>query len=693
MKNLLTSATIGLLIGAAITWGYLHDGPPSDELASPPAIERDIVDAPKMSAADAEQLREDRYASLQTIEDIYELPGDFARAEALYVLAGRSDSAALQNLIFDANRIASEEDRSAALNILFFRLTEFDPQSALALARADEFRGDKSHERRVWTAWGRRDLAGALFEARTQTSIVDSRFAAQSLFSAYGLMGNETTDHIEQELGIGPDRSTRGRFLYKMADRSPSEAIAFINQMEASVYQEEFVSWLAHYLSKDDAAYAVAYAEQFSNPNFVANFRQIVTNNAARNDPRMILDRLVTEGEDSITRAEFYSATRALAATDLDSALQYYGTARTAEARQIFGSAIVTQMMREDMSAALAWARENDSGNSAMLERQVLQLMAGKDIDRAFRETMAVENPNTRNEILMGVVGAMARQDPASTVAYLSQIEDESARRMAQSSLVSTWSITDPEAAVGWILQQDEQTAAQLFSNAIANVVQGDLDVALRLLPRMPESQQQNMRMQLAGKLAEQRSAAEAESFVRQFEGQPGYDRLQLAVINSLTTTDLPSAERLAEQMPPGKSRDAAMMELGRRQVGTDPQKAMAWLGTIGNEQMRNSATANVLRIWYSQNPAPAIAWVNNMPAGQGRDEAISRMADHFFTYSGREQRLLESISNPERRKMAILSAIGIVMHSDPARARAMLDSVELTDAERANYEKALNRQ
>ena len=96
---------------------------------------RDLDNVPRMSDAIAKQYREDRYDNLRTIEQILALPTDFARTEALYMLAGRSDSGSVQNLIYEANRIASAIDRDTALTILFSRLTELDPPSALAVAR------------------------------------------------------------------------------------------------------------------------------------------------------------------------------------------------------------------------------------------------------------------------------------------------------------------------------------------------------------------------------------------------------------------------------------------------------------------------------------------------------------------------------------------------------------------------------
>ena len=200
MKHILLAALAGLAIGAFLTWVFVA---PDEYRIDEPAVEvvRDILDVPKMSVAAAEEHREDRYEALQSIDQIYALPSEFGRAEALYTLAGRSDSGAVQNLIFEANRIANTEERAGALNILFFRLAELDPRSALALTRTEYFRGDKNHERRVWISWGRRNLDDALAAANAETLSSRKSSAAQSLFVAFGYMGNEITDRIEKELG------------------------------------------------------------------------------------------------------------------------------------------------------------------------------------------------------------------------------------------------------------------------------------------------------------------------------------------------------------------------------------------------------------------------------------------------------------------------------------------------------------
>jgi hypothetical protein len=238
MKNVIAAIGAGAVLGAAVTYTVIDRDRPD----AAPAVVRDIVQVPKMTPAAAEKHREDRYENLNSIEQILALPTDFGETEALYVLAGRSDSGSVQNLIYEAKRIANPLDREGAVSILLSRLTELDPESALAMARSSTFGYDRNIEVDVWRGWGRFDIDDALQAANSQSTVGQRNIAAQSLYSAFGYMGNEITDKIERELGIRPDKTSRGRFIYNMADRSPEDTIRFIEQMDSSRDRQESVS-------------------------------------------------------------------------------------------------------------------------------------------------------------------------------------------------------------------------------------------------------------------------------------------------------------------------------------------------------------------------------------------------------------------------------------------------------------------
>ena len=117
MYKTLLIATVAFVAGAAATFALINlDGATRNPN---PAASPVLENIPTLSRTAAESHRENRYSSIHTIEDTLALPGDFAQTEALYALAGRSDSAGVQNLIFQANGIADPSDRKAALDILF----------------------------------------------------------------------------------------------------------------------------------------------------------------------------------------------------------------------------------------------------------------------------------------------------------------------------------------------------------------------------------------------------------------------------------------------------------------------------------------------------------------------------------------------------------------------------------------------
>ena len=134
MARLLSTLIVGLLIGGVTAWLLS-----SRESAPSTDVVRDIVAVAKMTAVESDVHRKSGFQQLQTIEQVLALPSRFTQSEALHVLAGRTDSAGIQALIFEANRVANRQDREIALKVLFFRLTEVDPYSALALTQTPEF--------------------------------------------------------------------------------------------------------------------------------------------------------------------------------------------------------------------------------------------------------------------------------------------------------------------------------------------------------------------------------------------------------------------------------------------------------------------------------------------------------------------------------------------------------------------------
>lgn len=684
MLRPIAAALGGLIAGAATVW-FLAQAPAPESAES---VVRDIVSVPRMSDADAEVHRVSGYAGLQSIADIQALPSPFARLEALYVLAGRSSGEELQGLIFEANRIADEVERQDSLLVLFYRLGEIDPQSALALARTDYFRGVTMIERIVWRAWSRADLDDALFAAKTQTTAANQNKAAQALFAAHGFMGNDVTDRIHAELGIAPDRSNRAQYLYQMADRSPAEAVRFIESLPFGLERGEYVSWLAYHLARVDPASAESYAQLFEDSDVGDVYRSFVSSNAARANPRETVDRILASGNLRRDRNAFFNAMSMLASEDIDLAEQYLHQVTTQEEKQWISSIIIEHKVRKDPVEALAWARANEHGNQiSALEMSVLSQIAQKDPELALAEAQRASNVNFRDDLIATVVSHITHSDPKKAIGYLEQIVDRSQREQAASQIASRWLRDDPDAALDWILSNDTETADRMLMGSAHSLIRSDLDAAIRVLPRIRGPQQMNMRIQIAQNLAATRSPAEAQAFVRQFANEPGFDQLQTSLIQGVAHSDRMLARQMADQLTNPRTRDAAYAGIVGQFAQDDPRSAAAMLASMSDERYIGAATAEIATHWHNIDPDAANRWVASLPAGSRRDDAVMQLASQWRDLTREQQALIDSIVDDDKRGQAKLRRVYNLMRTDPARARELLDDPDIPSHHREQVE------
>lgn len=686
MKKLAATLISGIALGAMATY-FLRPQPPVAP-NSPRTVTRDIADVSQMTATLAKQHREERYVNLASIDELLALPTPFARMEALHVLAGRSDSASIQQLVFDASRIADDTERDALLQVLFSRLAEMDPHSALALARTVPFDTVRTVEQAVWRAWARLDLDEALFAAKTETSLTNQNRAAQSLYAAFGYMGNETTERIEAELGIEPDRSSRARYLYRLADQSPTDAIRFINEEDNDYSRSQLVSWLASYYALSDPYLAQSYEGLFENSADAQRYANVVGNAMARQNPQLAIERWVSGDRSSRSRSAVRSAVRKLASTDVDAVKSFFEQVRSSRDRQLFGTIVAAELAKRDPLEALEWARANERADMLNLEAAALQEIARTDPEFAFGEALKMSaRRSMRSNVLGSVLQQIVRDSPAQAIAFLNDIENEQQKSMASQYVVSAWVSRDPDAAVAWIMGQDDGTAGEIAFSVANHIVRSDIDAAIRLLPKINESNRGNIRQQIALNLATNGSPQEAESFIRRFQGEPGYEQLQASVISGVAQADIGLARQMVGQLPAGTARDTAQVQIVSLRAMTDPLEASRWLQNISDARLRASAASQVAANWYAQDPAGAIRWVDSLAAGDVRDNTIFGLTRSWNNPGPEQERLIGTIDDPDKRGQAKGRLVYHYMRSDAARAQELLKDEDIPEDMRRQIE------
>jgi len=674
-------AAAAFVAGAAATFALIQlDGATS---GPNPAASPIIENVPTLSRAAAESHREARYSSIHTIEDTLALPGDFAQTEALYTLAGRSDSAGVQNLIFQANGIGDPSDRKAALDILFSRLTELDPRSALALSRTREFRVERHIEASIWQSWGKLDLNAALASASALDSPSDRNLAAQALYAAYDYQGNDTTDYIEQTLGIPPNSSTRAAYLFRLAERDPAEAIVAINAMAPPSQQQKSAAYLGRHLGRLNGPAAAQHADLFSGQALRQVYRHAVAVAAAEADPETILDELLAGRPGMERTMEAHSALQTLASRDVDKALGYLDRIANPRHRAMLANAIGPAFAQADPDRALAWAKQNDRGMHGGLISGVLAAIASTQPKKAIDEAQQLPNAQQRQQALSMIAMTMSQREPQRAVELLDHIERPGDRKNVAQNIASMWVQSDPDGALAWMLQRDGDERDAMLSMSAHMLAQSDLDSAMRWLPRLDESSQVLWRGQIASNLASQRSPAEALQFISRYEGSEDYPQLLASAINGLAQTDVQAALQMADRVPEGLQRDGLYSGLIGRYAHQDPEQAATVVESITNDAQRAQATSMLAMAWSHSDPAGAQQWVEKLPRGDGRDDAIVQLASNWDELTPSRRLLVNSIGSLEKRKQALMMSVQHIARSDPQQAERMMREMDLTDDER----------
>ncbi len=690
MKRLITAAIAGAGIGAAATWFYISAPVPTVN-REPPVIVRDIRDVPAMSTDEAAAHREQRFASLTTIAEMLRLPSDFDQTEALYVIAGRSDSAGVQDLIDQANRVADLSDRRGGLSILFARLTDIDPQSAVAIA-GHAFGGDRTVEASVWRSWARNDLDGALQAASELRPEARKTEAAQWIYGAHGFYGNDITEQIEEVLGVPPSRWVKTQYIQSLAVDSPPKAIQYINELRLVREQVDAAGNLGTYLGRTKPMQAEAYSRLFINSQARSQYDSAMFEALALIDPALVLDRWRSDPNLQKYASSMASALSQLAATDPERAIAYFNGLQNPQFRQIAANSIVSALARDDPKQALAWARDNDSSSGQSSYQRAILLVAGIDADAAMEAINDIPNASQRDTLTASVVSSMAQSDPALAVATLEQMADGRGKQQAARQLMITWVQTDPQAAMNWAIENTDQYGSQILRGMSGMFIMQDPESAMRMLPGLDPQTASEWSLQIVQALADQRSPAEAEAFMQQYKNTPAYGRMQAILIPRVAQTDVAMAKHMADAMTPGNERDQVYMQLIAQSSSRNPQQAVAWLDSFTSDAYRASAISSLVANWGATDPGGAYRWVANLPAGASRDQAIMSLAGNSRDPGSSQLALINSIGNKDMRSQARVYHVVRIAAFDRQRALKLIESLQFDAAERAQAEQYLNR-
>lgn len=678
MKNFWIGVITGTCIGTAAAWIYL-DRLIQTGLPNSLEVVRDIQNVPSYSAEDTAAHRTDRFESLKSIEDVMSLPTRFDRREALYAIAGRSDSAQLQHLIEQSNRIADASSRSASLSVLFNRLTVVDPHTAIAIASGPSFASDPRVTYAVWFSWSKRDLNEALTAANAMPSMANKIAAADALYRAYGNLGSAETKKIESTLGIPPSNAIKTRYLETLASESPEKAINYISKVLPPSEQRAAVAALGKYFARTNPQQTESFKNLLSSERLQKSYESAFMSTLAQSDPRQLLDSKDAKRHGKAQR----SAIEQLAKIDINEATAYFAAETDPKTRLNLASGITRALARIDPYQAIDWARNNDeSGKHKLLERAVMAIVEDHP-QIALAEVANVGDEWQRNAIAAKVIEAIAKTDPAFAAAALEQPLDGPHKTRAATRLIPLWAKKDPAAATAWVMQIKSQMGSYQFQSMADRLIRIDPDTAIKMLPGLDRATADDWLVKIATSVARTKSQSETMEFIDQYRNSPNFSKLQSVVIPLVANEDVETATQMANRMAAGKNRDKVFAHLVSTTATKSPAAAAAMLNKIQGERARGSAAQSLVHQWTQSDPNAAHNWVNTLREGKMRDDAIVALLSSNQELNDVPMSLINSVSSDSARSQAKLAYIFGMSRNGRAEMEAAVNKLSLNDAER----------
>ncbi len=639
---------------------------------------------PTYSAADLEMARDSNFVYINEIEDILALPTEFSRREAMYILAGRSDADRLQKLIFDGESISDRTVREVMLNILFIRLAEADPQTALALARLEPYKRDDSFENAIWRTWARNDLDDAIFAVKTQTSRSYQEDAAQSLYAAYGYMGSEQTEHIAQELGIEPNRQTRLRFLRTLLEDSPRRVIDYISEESSALRRREYINWLAYALDTQDQRMALSYAEFFAANSDRALYLDLVEDRFARLNPIVTLQQALA-ANDVGPNSDFHSALQELASKDIAVAMNFYRQIDVPQAKMMAAFVIANELATSDPAAALDWVRSLDGVRKQQIEGALLARIAESNPEFAL-EAAATLPSTQRLSSVSNILMTVIRTDPALALELLASLPENANKSRIQGQVGQAWLMSDPTAAIEWLKTLDRHEASRIAASATGQLARAQPETSFQLLALLDEPQRIRAAKALVGQFASAGDVSRARALIEEYKDQKGFENIEVSFVTGLARHDSHTATQLALQLQDDKERSQALSSIAASIANDDPARAVSLLPNITDPANRKKALQTIAGRWYRSDPDAALRWVHSMPIGEGRDSAIARMTMDFDGIGRRELELIDSIADSKSRTSAKQMAVVRLARTDQAAAIRLLEGLDIPEADKVKY-------
>ncbi len=275
--------------------------------------------------------------------------------------------------------------------------------------------------------------------------------------------------------------------------------------------------------------------------------------------------------------------------------------------------------------AAVAWVKSLPAGpRQGQLLWSMLDAVGRNDPQRALTMLQTAMPPGNQSQHYSNLFSGWAQRDPQGAADAIRELPVGKERTSAIRSVAAQWADTDPQAALAWagqISQKSVQT--DTFSAIGSRWAQNDPLGAFSWASHVSD---RGTRKNVLSAVLTQWVDSDAPAATAQALALPaGSERTSVlrAMARRLAQQDVQSAIGLIQQMPSGEQ-PQAMREAALNLANSDPKSAAPLLmaASPGAGEIQN-----LVQQWGNSDVPAALAWSMSLPAGDGRNQALSSLA------------------------------------------------------------------
>jgi hypothetical protein len=244
----------------------------------------------------------------------------------------------------------------------------------------------------------------------------------------------------------------------------------------------------------------------------------------------------------------------------------------------------------------------------------------------------------------------------------------------AASVIASEWAKQDPAAAMAWAGSLTGNDKGSAMRGVAMEVADSDPAKAWSMVAGMDEDTQGRAYRDIAGKWGA-KDFAEAERQIASLPAEQRAEALASAIEGYAKDNPKQAVLKLAS-LPAGDDRDDATRTAIEYWSRDNAKEAAAWVMASADETAKGRSMRELMPNFVNQDATGAREFVNGLPAGEVRDDAVSSYVFSDRTSPPADRlKMAETITDEESRNRSVNMVAGAWMMEDPKAANEYIQS------------------